>query len=185
MENFKITQQVSLYYLISCLFFTVSCNLENNPTAPSLSNSTVIMPLKTGNRWIYEGKQLDPSGKVINYFTDTIEVNGEITIEGKLWYIINEVYISRNSKEGLWTAVFMFDKIYDLSLASKYPGLTGDRWDNDICSIVSSDTLIKVPYGEFHCLKYKTYSQLYGCSFLSYEFPFLCEVSELKDMFLN
>jgi hypothetical protein len=161
------------------------------------------MPLKVGNKWIYEGKQFDAVGAVINNFNHIIEVNGEKTIDGKLWYIVNEVYIARNSSEGLWIAEYMFDEIYDSHLAVKYPGLCGDSWGNNIISIVSADTLIKVPAGEFHCLGYKIVALTLDEQYFYYESPnvglirseeymknrdgnlFLTELSELKTSILK
>ncbi|MBX3042950.1 MAG: hypothetical protein KIT33_01760 [Candidatus Kapabacteria bacterium] len=71
----------------------------------------VLMPLKVGNMWLYEVKQFDSSGTMINEYIDSIEVLEKINFRGETWFRVRMIdmgstwnSILTNTDKGLYRA---------------------------------------------------------------------------------
>lgn len=132
-----------------------SCGNDNKPISPKVNNVLVIMPLEIGNHWIIERKYYDAMGEAFKE-DDTLSIIGETKINGQDWFVTSQGAILRNSPEGLVSADDT-DPIGACANELKYPAQIGDTWKRDsftTLTVISTDTLIKIPCGEFHCLKY-------------------------------
>jgi hypothetical protein len=188
-------------YLFALIFF--SCDHSTNPITAENSTSTVIMPLKIGNKWIFENTDFDSTGAVVRTYVDTLAIIGEMMVDEQRWFIANEDCIVRNSAEGLCSALLVGGKISNMSLVAKFPGSTGDKWNYGYNMIASSDILVNVPYGDFHCFRYEGEMHLEDAPSISYLAPgigillayykketadgskYLNKVTELKDVIFN
>jgi len=143
------------YSMLFLLVICSSCGNDNKPISPKVNNAQVIMPLEIGNQWTIERKYYDAMGEALKE-DDTLSILGKTKMGGQDRFVTNQWAILRNTSEGLVSADDT-DPIEACALELKYPTQIGDTWKRDshtTLTVVSTDTLIKIPCGEFHCLKY-------------------------------
>jgi hypothetical protein len=143
---------------------TAGCS---NRLAPN-GGKGVIMPLAVGNRWI--GKTRLTTGAEV---FDTLRITRDTTLRREKWYVTSNGALLANHPDGLY--------IWDLALARrgmgkprralKFPIAVGDALDDLgsltrttdsagnaemvrlVLTVVSSDTLIEVEAGRYHCIQ--------------------------------
>lgn len=158
--------------IILCLAgmsFSLGCDSDPN----SIQGYGFIMPLAVGNEWCHETEffSLDTT------FTGCLTLNDITMIEGSLcYYDTSDVYgndlpspFYHHDTIGLW--IYWCGDITGgcrKVLTAPYPARLGDsyildtmideRLDTIVSTIrvVSTDTLVRVPAGDFRCFKYET-----------------------------
>ena len=125
--------------IIALLIFVLNMGCNNNTNTP-VPQRIEIIPLKLGNYWIYKDR---------NNF-DTIQVVGEKYVKSEKCY-----KVLRGNM--LWTHTNREDGYY---LIYKYPSKPDDWYGGyyGITTILSINTLISIPLGDFKCYKY--YSEI-------------------------
>ena len=139
--------------------FNSNSNLNQGNT---YKNSNVILPLKTGNTWIYNFlTNFGPQ------YTETISISETKVISGINIYRQDSstgVYnYYRNHKDGLYfygegDTVTKSESIIPSScLYIKYPCSIGNSWtvyDGGTFTVLSTSKAIKVEAGTFNCIRY-------------------------------
>jgi hypothetical protein len=147
---FKNIIKQSLYFLIMLLTFT-SCKTDN-PVDVNIPSASVLLPLDEGNSWTFMRTVYNPNGSV-NY-TDTItqKIVKDSSLYGFKWSFESyEQVLYQNDEQGLW--IFYTEP----RLYYRYPSLPNVHFvqNYDTVTVVSTDTLITTPAGEFHCYHYR------------------------------
>jgi hypothetical protein len=149
--------------LVISVLFIFGCPSEDNPSKPNGNNSIndLILPLKTGNKWIYQ-RTVFYNDTLHKTDTNTIEVTGSRNFGSETWYFTGESYKFINRKDGLWRDATSDggDTIItpEAALLFKYPVTQGESWLSYegityLANAVNVD--IKVPAGTFNCIDYK------------------------------
>jgi hypothetical protein len=158
--NLRYIPSASLLLSVALL---VGCGL----TDPSPSAS-VIMPLKVGNMWIEKVSEYDSTGVVTRTYLDTITIVSDEVIGNEHWFRSNEPVVRINHHDGLLVRVDGFTSW----LAIQYPAAVADtfqtqQWQqtfengaagirfNTYMMVTSTDTVITVPAGAYHCYAYE------------------------------
>lgn len=146
------------------VIFALLCltNCKDNSTNPA-ENSIGIIPLKAGNYWIYESKDLDSSGIVHKISYDTVKIISRVNLSGSIYYFSGDNRFLFNSSDGLY-----LKDTSDLSfqyLIYKYPAKVGDKFQSvnmsDSVTVESLNTEYTCPRGKFSCYVYNTGNYLY------------------------
>jgi len=146
-------------FCIIVLFILVGCEKHSNPLSTSTDTTKEIMPLKVGNRWIWQVEQYDSVGAVIVSYCDSLVVLRDSTFQSEKWYLLKGAgsILYTNKSDGLY--LLQSGYAYHLFL---YPAKAGDTYYNPtftMMKVITIDSLITVPYGAFSCLGYQAYSQ--------------------------
>lgn len=141
-----------------------SATSGGTPVEIIVGDTTVIMPLAIGNRWIYEVSQFDSvAGEFIPARVDTFEVTGDTLIEDKVWYIVSNMIPDGgriiNLEGGLWqyrpgTETFLFLK-FPVNEGAEYPTKIGPSMVKN--RVTGVDLRLTVPAGMFTCYKYSQF----------------------------
>jgi hypothetical protein len=139
----KLTKVILLVGLLSVV--TMQCSKKD-------SEGNQIMPLSVGNVWEF----VDENGRDAT----SIRIVDRVDIDGQKWYRSADQVCFRNGNGGLW-AYYEYDNNYELVF--KYPASIGDIYNidehgYDSVKVVSKDTRVSVPAGEFDCYHYVSYS---------------------------
>ena len=143
----KLTFFCSLIYL-----YISGCK---SPTSPTVTNPSII-PLAVGNQWIMQTSYFDTLGNLSSTNQDTIKVIGDTIIQGQKYYVMLNLYsltFMSNRNDG----IYVLDvNNYQSSMFLKYPAVPNDSYSlgSTHFAIASTDTLISVPKGNFHCYQY-------------------------------
>lgn len=66
---------------------SLSCTKSNEPS------SSELLPMDYGNYWIYHSEVINPDGSTLNSSTDSLVVNGEITLSGRVGKVFSSYII--------------------------------------------------------------------------------------------
>lgn len=146
-------------FIINAILILIALSSCDSPNSPNV-DSSVIMPLKVGNTWIFNVKTLNKDGILIDSGLDTFLVKGYAELQGIKGYFISpmEDYLFQNESDGLH--VYELGDTINNNLFFKYPGHLNDKWTVSVkdgkyeLSISEVDKLIKVEAGEFKCINY-------------------------------
>ena len=142
-----------LTFFCSLICFYISgCK---SPTSPTVINPSII-PLAVGNQWVMQTSYFDTLGNLSSTSQDTIKVIGDTIIQGQKYYVMLNLYAltymsDRND------GIYVLDvNDYQSSMFLKYPAVRNDSYslESTNYSIASTDTMISVPKGNFHCYQY-------------------------------
>lgn len=174
-RKMSIIMQESLMKKIALLFLLIAlagCGKKEaqkqNSTTPSAGGdelTNVILPLKTGNTWVYDVYGLDTvKDRHILIRVDTFEILNDTVIDGEKWWDTRQIGHKKawviNRKDGLWLR-FREDSIPFLWV--KYPGFIEDEYKSVIMGVPSSNKIltnniaVEVPAGKFDCYAYGQY----------------------------
>ncbi|MGA2296122.1 MAG: hypothetical protein ABSG15_01060 [FCB group bacterium] len=159
----KILLLVRVLFLTSILGCK-SCTKSDSPVSPTISG--VLIPLKIGNKWIYQDKQFDnPINPKIG--KDTLYIIKDTIINGETWYIpygeINIPCINRS--DGFYSMLPDSLQNFNITLLFKYPANIGDMWNTGDSNregnytLLSKNDTVTVTAGTFICYKYQSESQ--------------------------
>ncbi|HET9135786.1 MAG TPA: hypothetical protein VFO76_04050 [Candidatus Kapabacteria bacterium] len=145
------------------------CGKSNSPTEPSSTNTSVLIPLSTGNKWIYRTTYTDIDGQVLSTTIDSSYIGLSVYVNGLKYYFYNtqgsdtqsDIRLFRNTSEG----VIQLDEHSQTEvLEFKYPAKAGEIYtisSNEFSSfsvnmeVVSIDTEITTQKGTFMCYEYR------------------------------
>ncbi len=152
----------SKYFPAIILLFAFSFGCEkSNPVSNDILTQGII-PIAKGNSWYYSGIWYDTLGSVIQRSYAKTDVKGDTIIFGKKLAFYSGRRVA-NSDSGLiaYAGYSLFaeaptDTIVNYMLLYKYPARTGDIYDYGM-RIGTTDTIVSVPAGTFHCIKYMYY----------------------------
>jgi len=142
--------------LYSVLIFGIFIILLSNSCSHKDEESSVIIPLKIGNYWIYRVTVLNkPDVKI-----DTLTVTKDTLIRGEKWYIINHSlwhdfkWVLQNKTNGLYAVI----NENSSGLFLKYKAIKGEIYasfsSKDTAMVSSINEKIKTQAGEFNCYFY-------------------------------
>lgn len=154
----------SAIFLITCgalLLFACGDDSSTN------QDRTVMMPLKVGNEWTGTLTTVDPGGE--HSGSMTIRVQDRIIVNNEKWYIMQHIIdgeiiypdqMHTNRYDGVWVWYTCRDSIAGEPLMwAKYPAEVGDTFTTGhlglvTATLVSKDTSVSVPLGDFDCYCY-------------------------------
>ena len=137
--------------LLLSLFISCSDNVS-----PIENDELEIIPLKLGNEWEYEQTTFDSTGKIVIIDYDIQSVLKDTIISNIKWYQYNNSNFGwyTNKEDGYWIY-----KLADTSLIADRDTthlVFKQNYDNvaeyNGFEIVSVDTIIVVPAGNFNCI---------------------------------
>ena len=156
----KIILLVIIITLTSILGFN-SCKKGDSPTGPT--ESTFLMPLKVGNKWMYQMKTID-SLKNEKTKMDSIYIWGDTLLNGDTWYFILHSDPWLNRDDGLYSMGMDSSGKPIPILSIKYPVNIGDKWttgpeeEKMNFTLLSKGESVTVTAGTFSCYNYQTES---------------------------
>jgi hypothetical protein len=121
-----------------------------------------IWPLAIGNQWSFQLTEFDTNTVVISIDTLVLEVVKDTIIHNETFYLLTangvrdpEVRPMTNREDGLWD----YRDSDTIIILIKYPVTVGESFFQlyDSLVVVSTDTLVTVPAGSFHCVRYDDY----------------------------
>jgi hypothetical protein len=165
----------SILLLVVLIIVSLSCKKDENPASPS-DTGLPILPLKTGNAWVFRWTSYDTTGATTGTGNDTLMVGRDTLISGAAWYQFTapEVFWT-NKADGAWRLISGPSPLPS-ALAFKYPANAGDVWNLPLTSevtlqliVVSTGVSVTVPKGSYNCYQYNS---LYGTRMV--EGDYLC-----------
>lgn len=156
------------------LFMLTSCQdaVDYDPNMKTIYIAADhILPLKSGNTWIYKVSSFNSLGDVEEVFYDTVAAypgaDGWFTLkdQNNVVYKLFGGTALKNMDNGLYARIGLADLYID-KLVFEYPASIGDELafensviiNEDTCSMIrkvnSLDEKLTVPAGEFSCIKY-------------------------------
>ena len=154
--------------LISLIVLLAGCSKKEadkqNP-ATVAEQTNVILPLKTGNLWVYQVFALDTTNdRHILLKVDTLEVLKDTVIGGETWWDTRQLGHMRgwmiNRNDGLWMHMKGDTNAF---LWAKYPGLVESEYGGVIMGVPSTSKVmsnsidVEVQAGKFDCIAYGQY----------------------------
>ncbi len=139
--------------VVASLIFLTAC--PDDPNSPS--TPVEILPLALGNYWIMESLKLDSVGSVLRTTYDTLEINDEMTYQGKQYFMLTNVGV-RNGSDGMYQLIHDTENdTYQEVLTLKYPAKAGDVFmsGSDEITVMATNISITVPAGTFKCYQYR------------------------------
>jgi hypothetical protein len=145
--------------LLSFAVLTISSCKKSNPVSSS-SSSGQILPLETGNTWVYRYTDFDTSGAAYATGYDTLVVGRDTFVGNDTWYQIR-LDLWTNKSDGAWQMAMVPDSLAP-TLVFKYPADVGetwtpqvDPWDTCQVSVQANNTSMTVPKGTYTCYQYR------------------------------
>jgi hypothetical protein len=137
------------------------------------SDNDVIMPLTIGNEWQGVLKTFTISGTMISEIPWTYRLDTKKEINNISWfemkYIVNDTetvnsnLLFTNRDDGLWARLNCDTSTCPTELWAKYPAVkydtfftVNDTFPNAV--VISTDTTINIPLGEYSCYAYRWYT---------------------------
>ncbi len=142
-------------------------NVNIIPVDKDTLNINGIKPLAPGNSWLYQVKEYDTTGALIDSYVYADSVVKDTVIDKANWFktIHYTEYWQTNTNDGLRFRRYNSGQPLLEWLEAKYPGAKGFSWqaNNSQRTIASVDTAITVTAGNFSCyyytgIEYKTTS---------------------------
>ena len=132
-----------------------------------------IIPLATGNKWVYNIKVFDSTNVQVYTDVDSSWVERDTTLDGQLWYILVDedgpFQIAANRDDGYYardvtlaSGTTDIDSVGEAYMSAKYPVSTGETFPNKtgfITEVLSIADSVTVPAGSYSCYKYKRTEQ--------------------------
>jgi hypothetical protein len=131
------------------------CNKSNPVESNNLTQS--IVPLAVGNSWTVLVTYYDTLGPTQVHSEEVFKVYGDTTILSKQFFTYNGFPCANTDSGLVMYTGYSVSSTASYHLLYKYPTYSGDSFD-DSMEVTSIDTLISVPAGAFHCIKYQDYS---------------------------
>jgi hypothetical protein len=144
--------------VVALLAISASCH-KSNPVAPN-PTALQIVPLTVGNTWSYDGVFYDTTGSVLQVYGELHLVQQDSSLYGRTYYVYDG--LCANTDSGLVQTYSSPSSTYSF-LIYRYPAQLGYsyRSGNFIAVVSQLDTLVQVPAGSFHCIRYTyTYDSL-------------------------
>ncbi|MES2765302.1 MAG: hypothetical protein V4642_05510 [Bacteroidota bacterium] len=147
-------------YLLTFFIIGVLAGCKSSTTEPDTTPKT-IMPLKTGNSWVYKSYTIEPNtGLKIDTKRDfTTTVGAETLVNGEKWFSISNFIMPNNDEvmvqlkaDGLWLTVD------DLpGLLFKYPAQLNSTFTNPggMVTVVSTSAKVESGGKNYTCYHYK------------------------------
>ncbi len=155
---------LTVLFLIS--FTIISCKTSTNTPA-----SSDLIPLKTGNEWIYQTNSYDRSGNITTTITDTTTISSDLIAQGMTWHYLSPKGIGgfiSNRNNGLWSFDTATQKVI---LLYEYPSFSGNSYVAEYDSvsynlggksifqisikIISTNEEVSTPAGVFSCYHFQ------------------------------
>jgi hypothetical protein len=119
---------------------------------------STIMPLKAGNKWVYDATTYNPDGTLQSTRQDSIVIATDTIVDYEQWFLNHTGTLMRNQGEGLWTMI----KPNPPRLLYKYPASSGDNYlfgnvdsTQFRITVMATDELVTLPLGDFDCVKFR------------------------------
>src|SRR4051794_32749435 len=77
---------IKIYAFLFLSIFLICCSKDERTPGPSPTESEGLMPLKTGNNWIFEKINYDSVGNVEKTSNDTLVILSSISINDTTYY---------------------------------------------------------------------------------------------------
>lgn len=145
---------------ISLLIILLAASCGDKSTNPKQVGE--IWPLKIGSQWSFQLTEFDTNAVVISIDTLVLEVVKDTIIHNETFYLLTangvrdpEVWPMTNRDDGLW----YYRDPDTIVILIKYPVTVGESFFqlHDSLVVVSIDTLVTLPGGSFHCVRYDDY----------------------------
>jgi hypothetical protein len=144
------------------------CGGSNHIFDPPQSTSDVLIPLSSGNKWMYRTILKDEDGKVLVSTIDSSTVNLSTTVIDQKWFFYSalealapgDVTLLRNADQGVFQ---LRENTQTELLTFKYPAKVGEIYTlfadefssfSSSVEVVSIDTEITTEKGIFKCYEY-------------------------------
>ncbi|HWF43260.1 MAG TPA: hypothetical protein VG537_01335 [Candidatus Kapabacteria bacterium] len=164
-------KQLFLTVTASFSIVAIGCNDGAGPQ-PVKINTSVIMPLAVGNRWIGQITDYDARGEITSQKFDTLNIYKSRVISGETWYYLDHFpRFSISGDTAQYQLINRSDGLYECdsehfgqaTLIAKYPAMPQDTFSTstdastgffyeDVVDTV--DQQIIVPSGKFRCNVY-------------------------------
>jgi hypothetical protein len=151
-------------------FLILSLTIASCKNSTDTPTSTDLIPLKTGNQWIYETTVYNDSGIATKKTIDTTIVGTDFNAQGLMWHFltwngVGGFLSSRNN--GLWSYDSSNQKSF---LEYQYPTLAGNEYIAEYDStsngfgkeitvlrikVISTNELVTTAIGKFSCYHYQ------------------------------
>jgi hypothetical protein len=137
--------------LIALTVATTGCSDSNNPLITGSSEPSVIMPLRIGNRWLYQARVFDSTVTLINTFYYTTSITRDTTIQGETWFFYDgDSSWLTNRATGLY-----YLKSDHQGLRFPYPAPQGFFFEDSGKVFVVNDTTVQIP--PYVCYSYSQF----------------------------
>jgi hypothetical protein len=175
------------YFLVSCSDpIDVEDNINKIPVINDSLNKNGIKPLAKGMKWIYQFTEYDSLSTIVDSYIIIDSVLKDTIIDKVRWYKTTQypAYWQGNLNDGLRFREYPQNlPIYEW-LEAKYPGSIGFTWQANSSqrTIVSTDTSITVPAGQYICYYYSDigFSQTNGWQYSNLFFSRLTGMIKLE-----
>lgn len=164
MKRYVICLSVFIIFLI----ILNGCE-KSNPVNYNNSSQSLI-PIVKGNTWYFTGTSYDTLGNVKENFGEIIDVRGDTILFGKKLTFYSGNYVTYTDSGLIAYEGYSYsldapgDTTVYYELLYKYPAQTGDSFSHGM-KVGTIDTIVTVPAGSFHCIKYSSYY----AGFLNYD----------------
>jgi hypothetical protein len=145
--------------VITAIIVFAGCNQSNSPV--NTTQSDVLIPLKVGNIWIYQGNFVDT---LKSNLLDTIYVKQDTVINGEIWfycYNVGILTLMTNRNDGVYFMRTDTNNNLIIKMCYKYPANIGDEWTFDInapstkITLLSKNDTTTIKGSKFICYKYQ------------------------------
>lgn len=165
---------------LTCLLISLSlvdCTSESTaPTQTHVYISEGLIPFRVGNRWAFKRfNVVDSLGTLVPSDTSEIVVLKDALFNGTPWFQSNTPwpagYAYTNKPQGCYLRGWLNNNLTTEFLEYKYPATPNESytvpilflgadsvWLQDslrIVTVLSTDTLVTVPAGTFHCYQFR------------------------------
>ncbi len=146
---------------------TIPASDETNATN-SNANPTDLIPLTLGNMWTYKDIKYDTTGALVDASTYMVTSAKDSVLYGRLmhhaagWYTNADSGVIQYFGYSTTGINGPLDTASYFGLFLKYPVVKGASYYSPLggVSVPSIDTMINVPAGSFHCIRYNFHSML-------------------------
>ena len=164
-------------------FFSLLLSCNKNPIAPNTIR-TILIPLAVGNEWDMVRTGFDSIGTVTSTEAESILIKADTTIAGQHWFYRDYgiyYFAYQNTETGVLTRLISPYADTNALIYFKYPTQVGDTYGHpwviespdhasmtdtaEQTTVLSTDEVITVPAGTFHCIKYHTILLPFGSNF--------------------
>jgi hypothetical protein len=183
------------------LSFEINLSLgkSDNEITDTIGIISPIFPLKVGNKWTYSRKTLFKDGTVTDAGAFSWTIIGEALIEGEKWFWLSSSdgggYFITSRQDGIYRYL---PRLKIGGLMYKYPAIIGEQFLSGYeggfgffssglftvqMSVDSLNEAVKVPGGNFNCIKYHIPSYQINSDFIDYtgdEDDFLSNIGPVK-----
>jgi hypothetical protein len=117
------------------------------------NKSDELIPLEIGNIWYYDYQRYNSDGSAGETNTFTLCVLADSIINNDKYWVVESGNLWTNRSDGVYSYVENESPF----LMMKYPAIKGEYFGNaavDSMQVVSVDSKVKTPAGEFSCYEY-------------------------------